>query len=358
MGRRTRTEAEGPTTRPFLAVVVATIGLLALEAPAASAQQSVRLYTANADGTARARLSISAPASNPSWSPDGRRIAFLGFGPAASQLYVSGPDGSAPAQVTRSAEDDKTGAVWSPDSTKLAFVEGNLPDARLMVMNADGTDPRALAAVNEDFPLPSWSPDGTRLAFLQGESDRSRLSVVNAAGGGLKTLAKVQIDNNEGGLPKWSPDGSRIAFVSVRRGGFAVHVIGSDGSGLRALSNRRCILDAAWSPDGRRLACVGVLVAPRGRVYEAINVIKLDGSLVRTVARARLPKEVHTPAWSPDGRKLSYVQSGGGDDTTVSLRTAGVDGRALHVLTRRAPLNSPASWAPDSRRLVFSAVTG
>lgn len=95
--------------------------------------------------------------SEPSWSPDGTRIAFSrsrvgpGEGEVVSAIYVARADGTGLRRLT--TRGDCTSPTWSPDGTRIAFVR----DGRLSVMDADGSDVRSFPAVPGGDLWPAWS---------------------------------------------------------------------------------------------------------------------------------------------------------------------------------------------------------
>ena len=128
----------------------------------------------NADGSGQTRLTYDPePDFRPSWSPDGRRIAFDSFRDENSEVYVMNADGSGQTRLTNHPAHD-FGPSWSPDGGRIAFAserDGNSfasdhdGNVEIYVLNADGSGQTRLTDNPAYDDTPSWSPDGGRIAF-------------------------------------------------------------------------------------------------------------------------------------------------------------------------------------------------
>jgi dipeptidyl aminopeptidase/acylaminoacyl peptidase len=220
------------------------------------------------------QLRLTAPddVRQASWSPDGRRVAFV----KAGNVVVANADGSDGRIVARRAATP----AWSPDGRRVAYTaELDAGLAAIGLVDPSGSNRRTLVlpftgAVSE----PAWAPGGRELAVTvrPATSSGTELNVTAVDGRGARLLALGAAD------AAWSPQGSRIAYV---QGGNVV-VANADGTAGRLAAVGAT--SPAWSPDGRLLAFVR-----SGNLY----VVPADGGRERIVVRGPLP--VLDPAWQP-----------------------------------------------------------
>ncbi|MCJ7751676.1 MAG: hypothetical protein MUQ65_11385, partial [Armatimonadetes bacterium] len=194
------------------------------------------LHVCNVDGSEDAALPVFG--SRPIWSPDGRRIAFLGPTEEDSRdLCIVNADGSGFTQISHlPGWEDK--ASWSPDGQYVTWAWES-PDTgyTIMVAKADGTEAhpitgpgKPLSSSGCDFP--AWSPDGKRIALgydrWEANGDTGTfyviLGTVRPDGSDPQTIAEYPIERWSEytgqwwiwlNFPEWSPDGSQIAYFST-----------------------------------------------------------------------------------------------------------------------------------------------
>jgi TolB protein len=206
-------------------------------------------------------------------------------------VWTIDADGTDLTRLTHSPRPDFDPS-WSPDGRQIAFRHERSDEPEIWVMNADGTGQRRLT----EGLSPAWSPDGSLIAF----SGRAGLSVIRPDGTGLRVLP-----HTEGGeYPTWSPDGSRIAFNSNLSGDHVMYILQTDGSNVVDLSDVGEGWQVDWSPDGRSILFTSHRDHPDN--YTDIYVMRPDGSAVR-----RLTHNVgQTAAWSPDGDHIVFSAPG------------------------------------------------
>lgn len=180
----------------------------------------------------------------------------------------------------------------------------------------------------------AWSPDGSLIAV----SGAAALYFVRADG-----VLASRIRRRLGGFPDWTPDGRHIVYVGSSEG-----ILIFEADGIRGVFGpERVIYEGpAWrmqvAPDGSRIAFDAP--TPRdpetGRERRQIGVLDLDGSNVRFLAEGR------DPCWSPDSRRIAFVELDEGGRRGRALKVVDVDGSNPRVLLEHSGgIGSPA-WSP------------
>jgi TolB protein len=237
---------------------------------------------------------------------------------------------------------------WSPDGKRLAFVSGGRTSSRIWLIDADGTHLQRVTTGSALDQQPAWSPDGRRIAFVRALSDRAQGIVVLD----VESRREVLLTDAPGAYrhPTWSPTGRMLAFSYARypaTGRYGIYVVRSDGSRLHRISpdSRNDYWDPAWSPDGRRIAYS--LVLPTGKGYRAdLMVMNPEGAERRTLVRAATGWVYFSPSWSPDGSALVFVALHA-TDRLGRITFVGADGRQRRALRQLLGDNRTPAWQPS-----------
>jgi dipeptidyl aminopeptidase/acylaminoacyl peptidase len=211
-----------------------------------------------------------------------------------THLYVFDVKTRTAAQITSGDYDDSQPA-WSPDGTRIAFVSRRGPepersnDSNVFVVEAKaGAEPKAVTSYpGADSGPVAWSPDGSQIAYLQGDVakfwayQQQQLAVVPASGGEARLLT-TSLDRAVSS-PVWAPDGrSLLAVVEDDRVEYLARVPVSGGGIQKLTTGRRVVGSPSISPDG-------AIALLSGTAGEPNEVHALEGATLRRLTAHNHP---------------------------------------------------------------------
>jgi Tol biopolymer transport system component len=225
------------------------------------------------DGTRLRRLTGSDGDYQPSWSPNGRLLAFRSDraepGPMEGVVLIDRRSGRERRLTRRYLAGFP---AWSPDGQLISF-SGT---AGTYVIRPDGRDRRLVFANGE---WSTWSPDARRLALISPRDGNDEIYSVDVATGEALNLTH---DRARDVTPAWSPDGALIAFVSDRDGNDELYVMESDGSDVRRLTRTPRASESfpTWTADG----VIVFARFPMSRRRTRVLVVSADGRAERRLS--------------------------------------------------------------------------
>jgi tricorn protease len=259
--------------------------------------------------------------SNPSWSPDGKKILFASDRSGSVDLYVLEQDDTEHPDIAKAHKfkttrltntpGEEIGASFSPKGDKIAFVR----EGKLWLMKPDGTDQKVLVNAQKVLDY-EWSPDGKHIAYCRMDGSFSAEIYITAADG-TGTPVNISRHATWNSDVSWSDKGGKVAFVGQRRGSYTMQVV----------SLQRPTADGSTKPPADQIDWEDIHL----RVERPTNTSAEYGTV------------------SPDGLQVAFRSFSNGDDLWV----ANVSGSSVTRMTSGNQVPSWIRWSKKSSGTIY-----
>ena len=316
----------GPVNRTTYSVVFA-----------AGTGTSTEIYSINPDSTDLKQLTNTGTLKfDPTFSPDGSKIAFVSSIPYHYEIFTMDSDGSNQLKVTFTSDRNRNPA-WSPDGTKIAFTRNEI----INVINEDGSGLISLNVMANQADKLVWSPDGTKIAYIL----HTELHIVNTDGTDqLRLFDDIDYAFSPGFSAVFTKNSMQIYFIGSNKQLYSINI---DGSGLENIGSQISGFgEFQISPNLNKIAFVD-----RVGVFFEIYLMNLDGSGKEQLTftnRNDFPYlNKLSLSWSPDSDYLTFFHYHNPPISSIgwTLKTLKIDGARQTILAQSNSLDQKISWS-------------
>lgn len=233
---------------------------------------------------------------------------------------------------------------FSPDGRRVAFASNTDGDWEIYIVNCEGKNLRQVTKNNASDIEPNFSPDGEQLVYVSDRDGNNELYIMDLAKS--KEMRLTQSELNESS-PLFSPDSKRIASECWKQGEASVHILDLEtGNEIELRSERKYSFDPAFSPDGKKILFFGWNYdSPDEKGLIIIS--DIDGSnkiALHESWAANLPL-----SFSPDSKWVTVGSQEG-------IYLISIDGKIKKKISKKYDWNyTNPSFSSDGRRLTFTS---
>ncbi|MDP3293857.1 MAG: Tol-Pal system beta propeller repeat protein TolB [Nevskia sp.] len=251
-------------------------------------RRQFKLIWADADGENPREIARSfEPLLSPSWSPDGRRIAYVTFEAGRSKVIIQTP--ATGEYVTFLGEKGINSAPsWTPDGSKLVVTLSFQKNSDIYVIDLASKSRRRLTDSFAIDTSPTVSADGRTVAFLSDRSGTAQIYTMSIDGGEAKRLTFEGRRNEQ---PRFSPDGKTLALVNYNGSGYRIGLVDIATGVMRLVSDGPLDEGPSFAPNS-----AVVIYTRQGSAGAELATVSTDGSVRQ---RLRHTGDVREPAWAP-----------------------------------------------------------
>ena len=251
-----------------------------------------RLVISDADGqNIRNAMNSSEPIISPSWSPDGKKVAYVSFEDRKPVIYVH--ELATGRRIALSNQKGNNSApAWSPDGRKLAISLSKDGNTQIYSINADGTGLQRLTRGNTIDTEPQYSADGRYIYFTSDRGGNPQIYRMSAEGEQAEGVKRVTFKQGFVTSPRISPDGKFLAYIANIGGAYRLYILNLATGDAQALTDGTSDESPSFAANGRY-----VLYSTKVGGKRVLAAVSVDGNSKQVLS---IPgSDVRQPSWGP-----------------------------------------------------------
>ena len=251
-----------------------------------------RLVISDADGqNIRNAMASGDPIISPSWSPDGKKVAYVSFEDRKPVIYVH--ELATGRRIALSNQKGNNSAPgWSPDGKKLAISLSKDGNTQIYSINSDGSGLQRLTRGRTIDTEPQYSPDGRFIYFTSDRGGQPQIYRMSTDGEQSESAKRVSFKQGFVTSPRISPDGKYMAYIANIGGAFRLYIMNLATGDTQALTDGTTDESPSFAANGKY-----VLYSTKVGGKRVLAAVSVDGNSKQILS---IPgSDVRQPSWGP-----------------------------------------------------------